>query len=413
MAFPDSKRRVKVEVAAVRPQPTAALPAMLCLMAVLPPGMPRLSSVLPDALIKDSRSDSRDSVEHLRLESKQDIHHLPGLMGIYPSRLRDSVLLAFQGGAPYVDVLAVQCGERAPWEIDHPEVLSMMEPFLNEMLGALLVMPDAGRPVPIPGRTTHPDEPTARLIRLTAALRQPLEQRYQIALIDSGIVVPERFISRNGADIALCAWRGMPQALQAHQWRCGAALVGGMLSRRKTSLFEGVAGQTITLPPGRRVLPNLMEDLEVYRGQPQVAEADPQQVCLTLDTEATQVRIDGEATCRRPAGSWSLPALRTLKALHHQIVRSASLITFQPVNAAYAYALQIAIEEAMRPFVKAGVLVGQGGVGAPTVVGSMIRDPEAPGLAATISAQVRPWCRSIQIRVGLRSGSTPDVEIKA
>jgi hypothetical protein len=43
----------------------------------------------------------------------------------------------------------------------------------------------------------------------------------------------------------------------------------------------------------------------------------------------------------------------------------------------------------------------------------MIRDPSAPGLVANISAQIRPWCRDIKIRVGLRSGGTPEIEMRA
>jgi hypothetical protein len=117
--------------------------------------------------------------------------------------------------------------------------------------------------------------------------------------------------------------------------------------------------------------------------------------------------------CRAPVGQWTIPALRTVKALHWQIVRASSLVTFQLVNPAQTFALQVAINEAIRPFVQAGVLVGPDAAGPPTVTTEMIRDPSAPGLVANISAQIRPWCRDIKIRVGLRSGGTPEIEMRA
>ena len=430
MGFPNARQRVKVEVAAIRPSPASTRPPAVCMVAIAPPGWPRIGLLRPEMLVRDaSNSDNSGEftacVEHLRIEAMQDLTMFPGLAQAEPSRLRDALRLCFAGGAEAVDVLIVYGTDRAPWEIDHPDVLVMFSAFLEELLGVMLLFPDAGRPILRPSRWVedpevglvprhpfHPDEPAARIQRLIRWLRQPLEQRYQIALLDGIGMPPERVLPMTGVDVALCGWRGMARDLRTHGWRCASALVAGQLARPNTSLFEGAAGHVIALPPGRAVHQDRRSELEVLPGPMHVPQQDPRHVVLSLDDRGHRVRVDGEMCCRAPVGQWTIPALRTVKALHWQIVRSSSLITFQLVNPAQTFALQVAINEAIRPFVQAGVLVGPDASGPPIVTTEMIRDPNAPGLVANISAQVRPWCRDIKIRVGLRSGGTPEIEMR-
>lgn len=431
MGFPDARQRVKVDVAAIRPPPATTRPPAVCMMAIAPPGWPRIGLRRPEWLVRETTSDlgpggERICVEHLRVEALQDLSMFPGLSEQEPSRLRDAMRLCFAGGSAAADVLMVYGTDRAPWEIDHPDVLTMCNSFLDDLFGVLLVFPDAGRPVLRPSRWVedpevglvprhpfHPEESAARVQRLIRWLRQPLEQRYQIALIDAIGMPPERILPPTGADVAICGWRGMARELRTHGWRCASALMAGRLGRPSVSLFEGVAGQVVPLPPGRAVHMDRRAELAVLPGPLRVPQADPRHVLLSLDDRGHRARIDGDVCLRAPVGQWTMPALRTVKALHYQIVRAASLVTFQLVNQAQSFALQVAINEAIRPFVQAGVLVGPDAAGPPVVTGEMIRDPAQPGLAANIAAQIRPWCRDIQIRVGLRSGGTPEIEVKA
>ena len=63
----------------------------------------------------------------------------------------------------------------------------------------------------------------------------------------------------------------------------------------------------------------------------------------------------------------------------------------------------------MRPFVQQGLLVGPGRVGAPEVETAVVRDPNAPGLAATVSGYLRPWMLRVSLQVRVANGGRPSV----
>jgi hypothetical protein len=107
---------------------------------------------------------------------------------------------------------------------------------------------------------------------------------------------------------------------------------------------------------------------------------------------------------------WALPSLRTVKAIHQALTRAAEMFVFRPVQKVEAIALQTAIEMVLTPFYNLGIVVGPDGEGLPEVVGDAIPDYEEPMLTADLSAQVRPWCQSISLRIMVKSGSQPVIE---
>ena len=110
-------------------------------------------------------------------------------------------------------------------------------------------------------------------------------------------------------------------------------------------------------------------------------------------------------------GQWSLPALRTVKAIHHRIMFAAEQFVFRPVDSVNAFSLVTALDIVLRPFVEGGALVGPSGEGGPVLTGDTIRNRDAPGLVAEISAQLRPWCQDVKVRVAVDPGQQPSIDI--
>ena len=54
-------------------------------------------------------------------------------------------------------------------------------------------------------------------------------------------------------------------------------------------------------------------------------------------------------------------------------------------------------------------MVGPDGQGQPIVSGSAIKDSSAPMLAVDLSAQIRPWFQSVNLKVMVRNGEQPEV----
>ena len=75
-----------------------------------------------------------------------------------------------------------------------------------------------------------------------------------------------------------------------------------------------------------------------------------------------------------------------------------------------AIALAVSLQRALGDLAKRGLLTGPGGARVPQVKGGTHRSPTAPGLYAVISAQLRPWSQSIQVRISLRPGAQPVLE---
>jgi hypothetical protein len=132
---------------------------------------------------------------------------------------------------------------------------------------------------------------------------------------------------------------------------------------------------------------------------------------VLLDAEGETALVQSEHTLRAPVGSWPIPVVRTVQGIHRLIRRAADEFVFRPVTELNSVGLSIALNLALQPFVQAGVLRGLAGSPTPTVTTEAERDPLAPGLAAEISASVRPWARRVKLRVAVEPGEMARVEM--
>ncbi len=409
-------RRVRVEVGIKSRPPRAEAPADVCVVAIVPPGQSWLADRFPGALVRETRfRDRNGAVEQLRFTSTRSVGRLPGLDPVVPTRLRDAVTLALRSGAPAVEVLAIRMRGVPPWALDDPRVVPLLDSFLDDLPGALVVLPDAGGPWETGPRARATVESRRdRLVRAVHAFAPGWRERYQIGLFDlppdDPMTDTELFRLLDRVDASPCIWAGAPQDIAAHGWRVASAAVAGALQQGDQSVVSPLAGRDIHLGPGRRIRP----DKGATLGRPPKARLVPPdrsahaiEVRLRGDDEA---RVVTEPTLRQPAGSWSLPALRSAKALHHAIIRAADPFVFRPVDDAEALRLVIGLDQVVRPFAEEGILVGPDGAGAPQIDASVDKGPTTPGFVATIAAQLRPWAREIRVRVRIDPGGRPRLE---
>ncbi len=401
--------RTEVRVTLERGEESRATHPPLIVLGVASPDAPWLGERWPRARVRSTRFGSRrGAVELLTLGVGDALDTLPGLDTRAPSLVRDAVRLCLHGGAPRVGLLLAR-GETLdhPWDLDRPELLELCAPFLDDLHGALLVMPDAAGPAPLrPGPPADPEERARRLARVIAAHAPGLCERYQVALLDwpAELSPDARALLPMSGDLSLVAWQGDPSAMAAHGWRSGAALLGGALAAREP--FESVTGLRLPLGAGRRVAPDRAFGLEDPRPTP----AEQVEGLALLRARGGLATVLSEPSRRRPAGAWPLPALRTVKAVHHTLVRAAEKFAFSRVGEAEALSLGLSLNMALGAFVSAGLLVGPDGEGGPLIESEPVRDPAAPALAATLTAQLRPWCSAVHVRVRVRDGAQPTLE---
>lgn len=154
------RRQVQVRVGAVRRARELPRASGLCVVGVAPGGATPLAEVYPEALMRRAsfngeRGQEDEAVEWLRFSAVHDLVGLPGLDHGAPSRLRDAVHLALSAGAPTVDVLLARRTGFGPAHVGRAEVLRLLDPFLAEARGALLVYPDLGaEPALRPGESS-------------------------------------------------------------------------------------------------------------------------------------------------------------------------------------------------------------------------------------------------------------------
>lgn len=407
--------RVRVSVGLVRaePLPEAAVP--LVLLGVVPADAPLYAERFPFNKVRATRNGGADgAVEHLRFLGREDLSGLPGLSGPAPSTMRDAVRLAAAAGAPYVDVVLARHRDSQAGVLGTDELAGLISPSLDLMPGCLVVFVDAAGPPALGQRDPLSVDARQQLLYQTIRTHAPgLTERYQIGLLDL-FGPPDALLERlPSADVSLVRWVGRRERLQAHGWRSGAAAVAGMLCQADRLMTTGPEGATVELGPGRAVRSDRRVMLGLEPAAPAAQIADRALLQLVLQDEADQARVAGEDTLRRPVRAWPLAALRTLKILHLRVVRAAEPFVFRPVQPLHAFALSMAVQEVLGPLTAAGVLVGPDGKGAPKVSSDLVTDPGAPGLSATISAQIRPWCRGVEIRVGVASGERATVEVAA
>ncbi len=411
------ERGVSVRIGRTRPAPVRADQPSLCVAGICPGEAPWLADLYPDAVVHDTRFRTADAaVEHVRLRARHDVARLPGLRGEAPSRLRDAVHVALTAGAPQVDVVLARGAGLQPWDLDDRAFAELVEPFLAELLGAAVVLPDTGGPPDLGLGRPEPDDDVLR--RTATAIRRfstIFQQRYQVGLFDVPALDAEQrvelFRRCAGSDVALCCFRGTERARAVHGWRPAAAALGGLLAADRDQLGAGVVGRSVTLPPGRAVPRSRREELALDDPVEPVRRGDDALVMLDLHRVRDRAVVVGDATLRQPVGEWSLPALRAVKAVHHRVVRTAERFVFRAADDAQAMALANALDQALRAWTARGLLVGAGGEGPPRIRGGVDAIPGQPGLHAVVDCQLRPSSHNVVVRVAVRPGEQPEVEV--
>lgn len=418
-------RKVDVRVGVVPADTRANVSIGAAILGILPPDHPWLPDLYPSSVVRATRYQSRDeSIAHLRFVPAQRLDGLPGLNGTFPSLMRDSVRLALESGAPFIDLVVVRAGSLKPWDVGHETAIGALAPYLSELGETQVCVPDAAGPPP--GHHATPGgsgDRITRLVRVIQGLKHAVRERYQVLYLDypddSEHRISEVYERAGSADVSLCRWTGGERPLAAHGWRSSAAAMVGVQARPDADLTGGSAGLAAQLGAGRRVRRTRHTELLPRRTQRRPSMSD-HLVELELHPTAGEpdsrdrfAIVRSEPTLRHPVGSWTLPALRTVKAIHHRIMFAAEQFVFKPVDSVHAFSLVTALDIVLRPFIEGGALVGPSGEGAPLLAGDTIRDRAAPGLVAEISAQLRPWCQNVKVRVAVDPGQQPSVDISS
>lgn len=413
-ALTRARQNVTVQMSTVPVAMAPDLPPTVCIVGLLPSDATPLGAVYPKSLLRNTRFTGGDFyVEHLRIQGRDSLDGLPGLDPVVPSRVRDSVAVALNAGAPFVDLVMARVEGLMPWDLDRPELVGAFDPFLAHMFGTCLVMPDAGGPVPVGSRGFESEEiRTARLCR-TLRLHGPgLAERFQIGLFDPVVGWSsdlEAVSAAFGSDIAICRWRGDRDALRAHGWRSAAATIAGIVGANESQVSWGLAGQIAQLPGGRRIVQDRESRLTI--GWDVIPEFQPEVEYIDLSVDLSgRVRVLTEGSLRRPLGDWSIPALRTAKAIHWRIMQAAGQFVFEGARDGQSHALALAVAQSVSPFSQLGVLVGPDGSGEPVITGSVERRPGETQMLVEIGAVLRPWSRNVNVRVSLRPGAQPTFE---
>jgi hypothetical protein len=408
-------RRVAVQFdSGVSPDERRRPPA-LCFVGVVPPDAPFVADLFPSAVIRDTRFRDPDfSVEHIRVTGRAVLEALPGLRGGAPSRLRDSVGLALHAGADEVDVVLARVGGAKPWELDRADLLEALDPFLGDMLGTMIVYPDLGGPVVTDRRgAVVGEERVERFIHAVKLHEGRWTQRYQVALLDapgvSGSLETRLFRGLLGTDSALCRFEPNPHWDGIHGWRSAASLMGGIVVGT-VEFASGYVDRQVELDRGRQIKAGRYDQLALVGDSfPPPARSD-EYVSLQIRRNVATVR--SEPTFRQPLGQWSVTSLRTVKAIHWRLVDMASHFVFDKAHEAQAAALADGLLRVLKPFANYGILVGPDGRGLPEVRGGVDRNPSAPALFADITAMLQPWSEKVVVRVGMRPGNPPSLEVR-
>ncbi len=408
-------RPVRVEVGVAPPKRKAERPPDLCVAGIVPPDFPWLSDMIPTALVRNSRfRDEAVVVEHIRLSSPEAARFLPGLSYPFPSRIRTAVQSAFASGAKVVDVVLARVKGRAPWELDAPEFKFGIDPFVADMVGTTMLYPDLGGPAPLSrGESIPGEEKVQRMIRAIENLAPTWRERYQLALVDALPVYGELEARLLRAcllkDLSLVRFEGDAGQLVRHGWKSGAAHVAGFLAAQPGNVLTPLQGQKLRLGEGRYFNPGRRARLQFHRSPVPVENSTEDMYVRVHLTGNDQAAVLSEPVLRGPVGGWTIPATRVIKVIHWRIMESSSRFVFERADTARAVAIGVQVGRSLEPYAKAGVLVGASGSGMPSVRGSVVRDPAAPGLRVDISAQVRPWAHSVNIRVSMRPGAAPQI----
>lgn len=409
-------RAVSVDVGMSPVRRANPAPPPVCVLGIAAPDDVWLSDAYPRCVVRDTRFREDDvAVEHVRLSSRDGVGALPGLTLERPSRIRDAVRLALHAGAPAVDVVLVRAGDLMPWDLDRPEVVFSVDPFLSSMIGTSIVLPDIGGPVAMGPGTEHDlDDRVARFVSTVRAHSSRWTERYQLAFLDvpavGGGLAHRVLEGTSGTDAALCRWVGEPEELMAHGWRSAGSVVAGVVAARPNDLLSGLTGFRVPLAPGRWSSAGRVRELGLSDSWRAPIPEDDYFVDVRPDSETGTGQIRGEPTMRSPAGTWTITSVRLAKLIHWRIMQAASRFVFEAADVGRAVALATAVKRAVEPYARAGVLVGPDGTGEPAIRGGVVRNPAAPGLRVEFGGVLLPWSQRVQVRVNLRPGGEPVIE---
>lgn len=413
---PRNRRPVSVDVG-VRPvqRQKDEAPPTLCFVGIAPPDWPWLSKLYPRALVRDTRFGDMDAaVEHVRFQARDAVDALPGLECSDPSRLRDSVRVALGAGARTVDVVLARIKGAKPWDLDHPDLVFGIDPFISNMVGTSMVYPDIGGPVGVGfGTEEDLDIRVERFVKTVRAHASRWVERYQIGLLDdpgaSGDLGHRVLASCAGVDGALVRWVGEAPMLRKHGWRSSAAIIGGMIAAGEGNVLMPFAGVRAKLTGGRFVKEGRHHILQTDDSWEAKLPDDDYYVNV-MPEPSGHALVRSEPTLRSPVGQWSLPSIRVAKVLSWRINQAVSRFVFETADLGRAVALSSAVTRAVQPYVRAGLLTGPEGDGEPQIRGGVIRNPGEVGLRVDIAAQIRPWAHKVNVQVNLRPGGPPVIE---
>ena len=452
-------KRVQIDVSLARPHSAREEYPRLIVLGIVPYDAPVISEVAPNTLIRRSSSRVEGAyVEQVRLSSQLQGQLLPGLQ--QNSRLRDTLYSILTSGAKEVDFILARKPELENWDFEEPDIAGMFVGYLNINQGSICLFPDAGGPWPrsveytdrglwsnLPKKSNHQllpiermvdsrgwapeyaaDEFHQRIVRLQNLKNiysSYLSDNFQIALLDMPFSyskftdpvfceqeLPKILHSLQGGDFIICSWTGNFLQLQKHGWRSTASFIGGYLAAREDILTQSIIGHSFYLGEGRNVIEGRSVKLGAERNKPiaPILENYGMVVEISSRRGKNYGQVISEISTRRPNFEWPLPVLRTVKAIHQALTRASELFVFRPVKEVEAISLKNAIELVLTPFYNLGIVVGPNGEGTPEVSAVALPDYSVPMLSADLTAQIRPWCQNISLKIMVKSGSQPEIK---
>ena len=413
------QRRVNIDISMARPQSERESLPRLVVIGIVPYESPIISEVSPGSSIRRSPNNYGEPyVEHVRLSSVAQTRLLPGIDGALPSRLKDSVRSILDMGCNEVDCILVRGPQIAPWDLTAQPVMELVMGYFTEIPGAMIVFPDAGGPWP---RSWHgtptPNvqaEQSRNLIDAVRIYGPNFAENFQIGFMDmvpiADTAVRDLINSVQGYDMSLCCWSGSSDGMRTHGWRSAAAFTAGYLNKRVDVVTQSLMGHDIPLVGGRKIVSNRARLLGGNEHLPQSSDLTDNCVVLSIHESGRTAQVQSEYTLRRPRYEWSIPVVRTVKAIHQSLKQAADMFVFRPVKDVEAIALEKTVEMILNPFFERGILVGAEGAGRPTVTGEALPSHSEPMLSVNLSAMVRPWCQNISLKVMVKSGSEPVIQ---
>ena len=413
------QRRVNIDISMARPQSGRQSLPRLVVIGVVPYDYPIISEVSPGSNIRRSPYNHGEPyVEHVRLSSVAQTRLLPGIDHGHPSRLKDSVKSILDMGCNEVDCILVRGIGLKPWDLTAQPVMELVMGYFTEIPGAMIVFPDAGGPWPRSWQGVPSEEIQAEQARnLIDAVRiygPNFADNFQLGFMDmiplSESATHNLINSVQGYDMSLCCWTGSFDAMRTHGWRSSAAFTAGYINKRVDVVTQSLMGHEIPMVGGRKIISNRARLLGGQERVLQSTDLLDNCVVLSIHESGRYAQVLSEYTLRRPRYEWSIPVVRTVKAIHQSLRQAADMFVFRPVKEVEAIALEKTVEMILNPFYERGILVGAEGTGRPSVTGEALPSHTQPMLSVNLSAMVRPWCQNISLKVMVKSGSDPVIQ---